>query len=101
MQNTRYTPPMSMKLAFSRQIFEEGPNTKFHRNPSSGNRVVPCGQTGVRMDMANIIVAFRNFAISPKNIQLNIFASVHLLVSTRMFIHFISCMSLKHAKPSH
>ena len=31
---------------------------KFNENPSSGCRVVPCG----RIDMANIIDAFRNFA---------------------------------------
>ena len=34
-----------MKLEFSRQIFEESSNIKFHLNPSGGSRVVPCGQT--------------------------------------------------------
>jgi len=34
-----------MKLRFSRQIFEKYPNIKFHENPSTGSRVVPCGQT--------------------------------------------------------
>jgi len=34
-----------MKLEFSRQIFEKHSNIKFHENPSSVNRVVPCGQT--------------------------------------------------------
>jgi hypothetical protein len=46
-----------MKLAFSRQIFEEKRlNTKFHQNPSSGSRAVPCRQT----DMTKLIVAFCN-----------------------------------------
>ena len=36
-----------MKIEFSQQIFEKKKrlNTKFHQNPSSGSRVVPCGQT--------------------------------------------------------
>jgi len=40
-----------MKLEFSRQIFEEKKhsNIKFHKNPSSGSRVVPC-VTGGRAD---------------------------------------------------
>jgi len=39
---------------------------KFHENPSSGGRVVPCGQTDRRIDMTKFIVAFRNFANTPK-----------------------------------
>jgi hypothetical protein len=34
-----------MELEFSRQIFEKSSNTKFRENPSSGSRVVSCGQT--------------------------------------------------------
>jgi len=33
-----------MKIGFSRQILEKFSNIKFHENPSSGSRVVPCGQ---------------------------------------------------------
>jgi hypothetical protein len=33
-----------MKLEFSGQIHEKFPNFKFYENPSSGRRVVPCGQ---------------------------------------------------------
>ena len=51
-----------MNLEFSQQIFEKYSNIKFHENPSSGSRVVPCGQT----DMTKLIVAFRNFANAPK-----------------------------------
>jgi hypothetical protein len=54
-----------MKLEFSRQIFEKSPNIKFHENPSSGSRVVPCGRTD-RQKNKKIIVAFRNFAKAPK-----------------------------------
>jgi hypothetical protein len=35
---------------------------KFYKIPSSGSRVVPCGQTDGRTDMTKIIVAFHNFA---------------------------------------
>jgi len=34
-----------MKLEFSRQIFEKYSNVKFNENPSSENRVGPCGRT--------------------------------------------------------
>jgi hypothetical protein len=34
-----------MKFEFCRQIFERCSYIKFHENPSSGSRVVPCGQT--------------------------------------------------------
>jgi hypothetical protein len=57
-----------MKLEFSRQIFEKVANVKFHQNPSSGSRVVPCGYTDGRTDMTKLIVAIRNFANVPKNI---------------------------------
>jgi len=33
------------KLEIYRQIFEKYWNTKFHENPASGSRVVPCGRT--------------------------------------------------------
>jgi len=34
-----------MKLEFSRHVFEKYSNSKFYQNPSSVNRIVPCGQT--------------------------------------------------------
>jgi len=54
-----------MNTEFSRQIFEMYPNVKFHDNPSSGSRDVPCGQTDRQRDMTKLIVAFRNFANAP------------------------------------
>jgi len=42
-------------------------NTKFQANPSSGSRVVQCGRTNGRPDMAMLTVAFRNSADAPKN----------------------------------
>jgi hypothetical protein len=50
-----------MKFGFSRQIFEKVSKIKFHQNPSSGSRVVACGQTDMKL-----IVAFRTFANAPK-----------------------------------
>jgi hypothetical protein len=35
-------------VTLSRHIFEKYPNIKFHKNPSSGNRIVLCGQTDRR-----------------------------------------------------
>jgi hypothetical protein len=57
-----------MKLEFCRQIFEKNvSNVKFYQNPSSGSRVVPCGQTVGRTDVTKLIVVFRNFANAPNN----------------------------------
>ena len=50
-----------MKLEYHRKIFEKSSNIKFHENPSSGSRVVPCGRT----DITKLIVDFRNFANAP------------------------------------
>jgi len=51
-----------MKLQFSRQIFEEYSNIKFHENPSSGSRVVPCRRTNRQTvgytNMTKLIVTF-------------------------------------------
>ena len=55
-----------LKLCFSRQILENSLNIRFNGNPSSGKRVVPCGRTDGRTDMAELIVAFRNFANAPQ-----------------------------------
>jgi hypothetical protein len=63
MWSARYFCQSLMKNEFSRQIFEKYWNIKFHENPSSESRLVPCGRT----DMTKLIVAFRNFANAPKN----------------------------------
>jgi hypothetical protein len=34
-----------MKLEFSRQSFQKSTNIKFHKNRSTGSRVVACGRT--------------------------------------------------------
>jgi len=40
-----------MKLEFSGQSFEKYYNVKFHVNPSSGSRGVPCGKTDGQTDV--------------------------------------------------
>jgi len=39
-----------MKIEFSTQIVKLYPNIKFRENSSSGNRVIPCRQTGMKKD---------------------------------------------------
>jgi len=39
-----------MGLEFSRWIFEKSSNIKFHENPSSGSRIVPCRWTDRQTD---------------------------------------------------
>jgi hypothetical protein len=66
-----------MKLEFSRRIFEEFSNMKFHENPSAG---ADCsmrpdgemdGRTDRQTDMTKLIVAFRNFAKAPNKIVMS------------------------------
>ena len=63
-------------LIFSK-VFGKNSNIKFHENPSSGSRVVPCGQTeGEREGRTDgrtgrhneLIATFRNFAKGPENV---------------------------------
>jgi len=53
-----------MKLEFSREILEKSSNIKFHKNPSSGGRVVACGRR--QTDTVKLLVVFRNFVNAPK-----------------------------------
>jgi len=45
MQSTRFSCQILMRIEFSPHIFEQCSNIKFHENPYSRSRVVPCGQT--------------------------------------------------------
>ena len=67
MYSTSYSYQILIKLDFNRQIFEKHSDIKFHENPSSGNRVVPCERTEVQPDKTELTVVFRNFANALKN----------------------------------
>jgi len=54
-----------MKVEFSRQIFETPSSIKFSENPSSGSRVIACGQKDGQTNMTRLIVAFRSFVKVP------------------------------------
>ena len=62
-----------MKLEFSRQIFEKYSIIKFHENPPSESRVVPCRRTDTQTDgwpdtdITRLKIAFRNFAKASEN----------------------------------
>jgi hypothetical protein len=64
---TRYSCQILMKLEFSRLIFEKKnhANIKFHENPSSGIRGVPCGRTDGNDEVNKRL--FGNSANAPKN----------------------------------
>ena len=58
-----------MEPEFSAHMLEESATVKFHENPSSGSRVVPCGGSDVQTDMTKLKVALRNSANAPKEEQ--------------------------------
>jgi len=51
-----------MQLEFSQQLFEEYSSIKFHKNPSNGNRVVPCGHTDRQVETSSPFSQFRERA---------------------------------------
>jgi hypothetical protein len=76
-----------MKLEFSGHIFEKSSNIKFHKNPSSGSRVVPCGQTDGQTDVTKVIVAFRSCANAPKNLYFHTFLCVLSSITKQKFFY--------------
>jgi hypothetical protein len=72
-----------MKLEISRHIFQKYSNIKFHENPFSGSRVVPCGWTDGQADMTKLTVVSRNFANAPKRYFTNetVVSSLHVTPS--------------------
>jgi hypothetical protein len=52
--------------AFLGRFFKKSSSIKFYKTSSSGNRVVPCGQTDRETEMTKLIVAFGNFINAPK-----------------------------------
>ena len=58
-----------IKLDISRQIFRKILEFRFHTIPSSGSRVVPCGQVdGRKTDKTKIIILFRNSEFSTETL---------------------------------
>ena len=76
-----------MKIEFSQQIFDTSSNKKFRQNPSSGSRVVPCGQTDRRRTNMKVIVAFRNFANAPNN---ELPQTINWYTARRQYLIFLS-----------
>jgi hypothetical protein len=65
---------------------------KFYENPSRESRVVPCGWTDRRTETDRhdkLIIAFRNFAIAPKNRNLQHVSLLHLQIKRFPRIHNI------------
>ena len=54
-----YSCPFSKKMEFTGLNFEKYSNIKFHENPSSERRIVPCGRLDGQTDMTRLIVAIQ------------------------------------------
>ena len=67
MYSSRCSCQIVVKFEFSRQFFEKYSNIKFHENSFSDSRVVPCGQTDRRTDMAKLIVVVCSFSNAPSD----------------------------------
>ena len=61
MSSTSYSYQSLITVEFPQQIFRKKlSNYKFHKNPSSGSRDVPCGQADGRTDTMKLIDGFRS-----------------------------------------
>jgi hypothetical protein len=76
------------------------PNTKFHKNPSSGNIVIPCWQTDRQTDTKKLIDAFgncfENALKNAKKIHDNRFAAGHRTKHLCNICHMLAVL-----KPNH
>jgi hypothetical protein len=84
-----------LSLELSHQIFEKS-NIKFHKNPSNGSRVVPCGWTDRQTEMTKLIVEFRNFANAPnktRSIFLRCWTSIS--IKKRNLLELLRCRPKK------
>jgi hypothetical protein len=85
---------MLTKPEFSREIFEKSSNIKFHKNPSSGSCVVPCGQVDGQMDRhtdtMKLIVPFQNF-VNKNGSLIQAEASEGLQAFSFLYISCVSC----------
>jgi hypothetical protein len=74
-----------MKNEFSQQIFLKFSDVRFHENPSSGKRIIPCGgadgRTEDETDMTRLIIAFRSFVNAPQ-LNTNILEETMQLITT-------------------
>jgi hypothetical protein len=62
--STCYSCQISMKLDFPWQVFEK--SSKFHADPSSARRIVPCGQMDRQTAMTKLRDTLCNFANMPE-----------------------------------
>jgi hypothetical protein len=97
MLSTHYSCQILMKLECSRQIFKKYSNFKFHENPFSGSRVVPCGRT-VRQDEANSPLPFHLSRCSPfwalaPSEDVSIFLCLLLISFILIFLRSVTCPS--------
>ena len=69
--------------------FRNNSNVTCYQNPSSGRRVVPCGQTDRQTRMKKLIVAFRNFASVPEK-------TILFAYSVREICPYHTCVAFAH-----
>jgi len=69
MYSTGYGCQILMKLEFSGHIFDKYSNMKFHENPLSGSRVVPCRQTDRQHEASSRFSQFCEKPPTKRNLQ--------------------------------
>jgi hypothetical protein len=76
---------------FSSDFFYKSSNIRFHGNPSSWSRLVPCEQTDrqtdEQTDMTKLVVTFRIFANAPKNCTFCLLVFCIVLKTSMISLH--------------
>jgi len=89
MRSARYSCRVLRKLEFFRHIFEKSSNVKFHENPSSWSRVVPCGQTDGEADLTKLTVLL---AILRRCLKSEYFANNYWIWNTSAVLSLLMCV---------
>jgi len=69
---------------------------KFHENPSSRNRVGPCGRIGRRTDLTKLQLPSRSLAKAPKHSDMYVTSTFKVYVC--MYRHMYTVVYLTHSK---
>ena len=77
-----------MRSEFFRQIFEKYTDIKFHVNPMSGSRAVPCGRADE--DTTKLMVACGNYANAPNKAN-----NATYLHGTKVLLHKLTVLQIR------
>jgi hypothetical protein len=78
-----------LNLNFLDRFLKNSQTSNFKKNPSRRSQVVPCRWMAWQTDITKVLVAFRNFANTPKNNTITTFSILHWVHRTHSEIRLL------------